>query len=77
MSDIYADFDTVIYAESWQFLSDNYPTLAASVKRAVDKGATPDGLRSRWLQNAGEHRIELATRIENSAKYLHGLKVTA
>lgn len=71
------EFDNRIYEEAFEFLDTYDPGLAATVKKAVAANVSPDALRKRWLRSAGQHRIEMAQRIENAAKYLHSLKVTA
>lgn len=70
MSDTFAEFDATIDSDAWEYLNDNYPALADTVRKAVERGATPEQLRTRWLRRAGEHRIELARRVENAARHL-------
>lgn len=77
MSDIFADLDAVLYAESYDWLADNAPLVAAEVERLVALNATPEQIRSRVLQKIGQHRVEFATRCENAARFLARQRVTA
>lgn len=74
MSDIFIGFDTALDCESWEWLNDNAPVVAVEVEKLVKLGATPEQIRSRALQKCGQHRVEFATRCENSARYLHAQK---
>lgn len=45
MSDKLSDLDLVLDEESWDWLFDNHPKIATSVKNAVGSGATPADIR--------------------------------
>lgn len=72
MSDKYQELDSVLDEESWDFLNDNYPPLALSVQKAVDKGLTPEEIKRRVVERIGAHRLPLAQRCEAAARYLGG-----
>ncbi len=74
MENIFDGFDTALDCESWDWLSDNAPTVALEVEKLVKLGATPEQIRSRTLQKCGQHRVEFATRTENAARFLHSVK---
>lgn len=69
MNDLFIELDATVDADAYEYLQDNYPALLESVKAAVKRGATPAQIRSRMLERAGQHRIEIATRCENAARY--------
>lgn len=70
MSDKYLELDSVLDEESWDWLNDNFPPLAISVSRAVEKGLTPEEIKRRVIQRLGAHREALAQRCELAAKHL-------
>ncbi len=70
MSDIFVGFDTSLDCESWDWLSDNAPTVAVEVEKLVKLGVTPEQIRSRTLQKCGQNRVDFATRCENAARFL-------
>lgn len=70
MSDKYAELDSVLDAESWEWLDTNYPPLAESVQKAVAKGISPEDIKRRVVQRLGAHREALAQRCELAAKHL-------
>lgn len=70
MSDKYQELDRVLDEESWEWLSDNCPPLAESVRKAVAGGVTPEQIRARVLQRLGTHRMPLAQRCEAAARHL-------
>lgn len=70
MSDKYIELDSVLDEESWDFLNDNYPPLALSVQKAVDKGISAEDIKRRVIQRIGAHRLPLAQRCEAAARYL-------
>lgn len=74
MSDILDELEAVVYEEGWDYLDIHNPELADKIKRAVAAGKQPDEIRSRFLRSAGDHRIELAKRVENAARHLWSLK---
>lgn len=72
-----AELQEAIFEEAWEWLNDNLPPMARSVKRVVERGASPDEIRRLIIEEGGESRIGLATRCENAAKYLIRLKTIA
>lgn len=74
MSDKYAELDDVLDEESWDFLNDNYPALAISVQKMVDRSISAADIKRRVIQRVGAHREPLAARCENAARYLEGTK---
>lgn len=74
MSDKYQELDNVLDEESWDFLNDNYPALALTVQKAVDKGVSAEEIKRRVVERIGAHRLPLAQRCESAARYLWSLK---
>lgn len=77
MSEALAELDIAMDEESWDFLNTKYIPIAKLVKKAVDEGIAPDVIKRRVLERLGQHRIELAIRCENAARYLHAMKSRA
>ncbi len=71
------EFDVAVLEESWDFLQRENLTFALKLEKAVKAGATPEQLCRRFLGTAGEHRGARAKRIENAARYLQGVSVSA
>lgn len=74
MSDVLEEFDEVVYEEAWEYLYVHNPLMADKIRKAVNAGKKPEELRSRYLRNAGEHRVERACLIENAARHLQQQK---
>ena len=74
MSDRYEELDAVLDGESWDYLVENYPLLALSVQKAVDKGVKPEEIKRRVVERIGAHRLPLAQRCESAARWLWGQK---
>lgn len=70
MSDKYAELDTVLDEESFDYLWQNYPSLAAAVQKMVGKNVTPEEIKRRVVEKLGVHREALAQRCELAAKHL-------
>lgn len=70
MSEKFAELDAVLESESWEWLSDNSPALAASVQAAVAKNIAAADIRRRVVEKLGIHREALAQRCELAAKHL-------
>lgn len=70
MSDKFLELDTVLDEESFDFLWQNYPSLASAVQKMVGKGVSPEEIRRRVVEKLGAHREALATRCELAARHL-------
>lgn len=70
MSDILEELDAVVFEDAWNYLDIHNPELADKIKRAVHAGKQPDEIKSRFFRSAGDHRIEMAKRVENAARHL-------
>lgn len=70
MSDAYLELDRVLDQESWDYLNDNYPLLAASIQSSVRQGKSPSDIKRRVVERLGAHREALAKRCEVAARYL-------
>ena len=56
--------------ESWDYLQENYPSIADAIQSIARKGATPDQFRAYVIRYYGINRIELAKRIESAVRHL-------
>lgn len=70
MSDKFATLDSVLEEESYEYLLDNFPPLAAAVQKAVAAGVSAEDIRRRVMQKLGTHREALAQRCELAARHL-------
>jgi hypothetical protein len=60
--------------ESWDWLDDNHPTIAAKIAMYVQRGATPDEIRKYVRKRVGTHREEFALRCLIAARHLESSK---
>lgn len=74
MSDNLKELDQAYEEEALEYLWSNYPTLAAAVEKAVQRGESPETIKRRAIQNGGIHREALATRCELAARHLHSVQ---
>jgi hypothetical protein len=74
MSDTFDELDRVLDEESWDFLNDNYPSLAITVQKEISKGRSPESIKRRVIERLGIHRVALAQRCELAAKHLERSK---
>ena len=70
MSDKYAELDSVLDEESWEWLSDTAPKLATTIEKLVGKGLSAEEISRRVVQRSGAHRVALAQRCEMAARFL-------
>jgi len=70
MNEAFAELDEILDRESWEWLSENVPTLAGAIEKLVARGLTAEEIRRRVLQRMGAHREPLAKRCENAARFL-------
>ena len=60
-----------IWQDAYQWLIDNNrEDFINGVENAVDQGFTPDEIYRHILREAGHHRMELAKRCQNAARYI-------
>jgi len=70
MSNQFAELATELDKESWEWLSENHPTIADAVEITVRKRATPEQVRAFVLRRCGANRAEFARRCESAARHL-------
>lgn len=70
----FAELGTELDRESWEWLSENHPTIADAVELTVKRGATPDQVRAFVLRRCGPNRFEFARRCESAARHLGATK---
>lgn len=64
------EIDRAIWAQSWSYMEENYPALAAALKAEVARGTEPTAIKRHiWLQT---QRPALALRCEQAALHLKG-----
>ena len=62
------EIDAAIAEESWEWLRDVYPTIAAGVESEVKRGTEPDEIRRHVMIQT--QRSALALRCKQAAAYL-------
>lgn len=62
-------------AESWEYLQDNWPTLAAALRDEIKAGASPGDIRRFVMTYSG--RPALAARMEQAAAHLAAMEKQA
>jgi len=72
MNERFTELARELDRESWDWLSENLPDIADAVSLSVQRGATPDAIRSFVLRRCGSNRLELARRCESAARHLVG-----
>ena len=60
----------VIQKDAYDFLFNHYEEVLEAVEESIEQGYRPEEIYQHWLREAGFHRIELAKRCENAARYL-------
>lgn len=55
---------------SYEWLADEFPTLATVLEKEVLAGATPDEVRRFMTTHVGEHRVALISRCVSAARHL-------
>lgn len=62
--------DPMIWEDAYYYLADYHEDFLNGVEEAVSKGFTPDEIYRHVLREAGVHRIEIAKRCQNAARYI-------
>lgn len=70
MTNQFAELAQELDLESWNWLSDNHPTIADAVQASVNRGATPEAIRRFVLARCGSNRTEFALRCQSAARHL-------
>lgn len=68
--DAFDELGTELDRESYIWLSDNHPSIAAAVEASVTRGATPEAVRRFVLERLGPERNGLAIRCQSAARHL-------
>jgi hypothetical protein len=66
------EIDAAIAEESWEWLRDVHPDIAAGVESEVKRGTKPDDIRRHVIQKTMGMRPALAVRCGQAAEYLSG-----
>lgn len=56
--------------DAYNWLESNHPEYVNALEEAVGQGAEPDRIRRFMIQYAGEHRAEMAKRLELAARHI-------
>jgi hypothetical protein len=64
----FSEIDLAIAAESWEYLQDMAPALAAAVAKSVKRGASPKQIRRHVMMQT--QRPALALRCEQAANFI-------
>ena len=65
-----APLNPSIWQDAYDWLSENKEEFLNGVENAVDMGFTPDEIYRHILREAGFHRMELAKRCQNAARFV-------
>jgi hypothetical protein len=63
--------EAAINEDSWNYLQDAWPEMAAAVAKEVQRGVQPDEIRRYVLRKVGEQRSPIALRCAQAAAHLH------